>query len=61
MLLQLLVLLGMVGLVLLLSLAWACTEVADEAALEILPDQQWLALIEACQRPSSAPLQRPTF
>lgn len=60
MLLQLLVLLGMVGLVLLLSLAWACTEVADEAALEILPDRQWLALIETCQRPISPTPQNHT-
>ena len=58
---QLLVLLGMAGLVLLFGLAWLGTEIADEAALEILPDRQWLALIEACQRPSSTPLHHPTL
>ena len=60
MLLQLLALLGLVGLVLLLSWASACTVVADEAALEILPDRRWLALITACQHPvSTTPKNHP--
>ncbi len=53
MLLQLLAMLGLVGLTLLLGMAWACTAAADEAALDILPDRQWLALITVCHQPVS--------
>ena len=59
--LQLLAMLGMVGLILLFGLVWLGTEIADDAALEILPDRRWLALIEASQRPPSASLHHSTF